>query len=329
MTDHHAPDAAGVSLNKTAGPLVDALLADAAALRLRVDTLANGSRIVDAGIAVRGGLEAGRRIAEICLAGLGAVRLSADSVFPDWPWQIEVSTSQPVLACLASQYAGWSLGNADPKFHALGSGPGRALAQREALFAELDYIDQAERACLVLETDRLPPVDVAEKVCADCGIEASNLTLILTPTGSLAGGVQIAARVVEVALHKAHELDFPLSAIVDGAGRAPLPPPTGDGLQAMGRTNDTILFGGQVQLWVDADDDSAEALARGLPSGGSPDYGRPFAEVFADYDYDFFKIDPMLFSPAKVAVTALKSGRTFHAGRLDDALLQRSFGGAA
>ncbi|MEO0975104.1 MAG: methenyltetrahydromethanopterin cyclohydrolase, partial [Pseudomonadota bacterium] len=99
-----------VSVNSLAAPLVDALLARAAALRLGVSTLA-GATVVDAGIEQRGGLEAGRIIAEICMGGLGTVSLQHLPAFRAWPWQVQVSTSQPVLACLASQYAGWSLGH--------------------------------------------------------------------------------------------------------------------------------------------------------------------------------------------------------------------------
>ncbi|MDX1606303.1 MAG: methenyltetrahydromethanopterin cyclohydrolase [Candidatus Competibacterales bacterium] len=319
-------DPAVLSVNHLSAPLVRRLLADAAALRLGVDRIpAGGAVLIDAGIRHQGGLEAGRRIAEICLAGLGTVRLTATGPFTAWPWQVEVATSHPVLACLASQYAGWSLGTDEPKFQALGSGPGRALAGREPLFETLGYRDRATSACLVLETDRFPPLALIDKICRDCGIDREALTLILTPTGSLAGVVQIAARVVEVALHKAHELQFPLERIVDALGSTPIPPPHPDGLQAMGRTNDTILFGGQVQLFVTGPDDEARQLAEQLPSSASRDYGRPFAEVFKAYDYDFFKLDPMLFSPARVIVTALDSGRSFRAGNRDEALLARSF----
>lgn len=319
-----------ISINALSAPLIDALIRDAARLRLKLTRLDNGCTLIDAGIECTGGLEAGRRIAALCMAGLGRVALRANPAFPDWPWQIEVATSQPVLACLASQYAGWSLGIDDParpgkSFHALGSGPARALAQREPLFAQLAYRDTAERSCLVLETDRYPPLALADKVARDCGIDPENLALILTPTGSLAGVVQIAARVVEVGLHKAHELGFPLHDIVDALGATPLPPPTGNGLEAMGRTNDTILFGGQIQLFVTGSDERAAALATQLPSSTSRDYGKPFARVFADYQYDFFQVDGLLFSPARVAVTALDSGRTFQGGRLDPALLNRSF----
>lgn len=305
-------------------------MANARRLRLGVERLENGTAIVDAGITQAGSLEAGCRIAAICMADLGRVRLGTSSHFANWPWQVEVVSSQPVLACMASQYAGWSLNVQTPeKFSALGSGPGRALARKEPLFEELGYQDEADRTCLVLETDRYPPLGLAQKVAADCGVDPAALTLILTPTGSLAGVVQISARIVEVAMHKAHELGFPLEAIVEGMGCAPLPPPVTDGLIAMGRTNDTILFGGQVHLFVRSADGDAQELARSLPSSNSRDYGKPFAEVFSDYNHDFFQIDPLLFSPAKVAVTALDSGETFHAGRLDADLLARSFGQGA
>ena len=321
--------AQGLSVNALSGPLVQALIIDADQLRVGVRRLGNGCTLVDAGIDCLGSLEAGRRIATICMAGLGDVRLRSSPLFPRWPWQVEVTTSQPVMACLASQYAGWSLNVEDGKaFQALGSGPGRALATKEPLFQELDYHDASDSTCLVLETDRIPPATLADKVSRDCGVAPDAVTLILTPTGSLAGAVQIAARVVEVALHKAHALGFQIDAIVEGVGSAPLPPPVSDALMAMGRTNDTILFGGQVHLFVTGPDQDAQNLAQRLPSRNSRDYGKPFAQVFADYEYDFFQIDPMLFSPAQISVTALESGRTYYEGGVDLALLERSFGEA-
>ncbi|HIE84959.1 MAG TPA: methenyltetrahydromethanopterin cyclohydrolase, partial [Dehalococcoidia bacterium] len=83
-------------------------------------------------------------------------------------------------------------------------------------------------------------------------------------------------------------------------------------LKAMSRTNDAILFAGQVQLFVDSDSSEAEQLANSLPSSASSDYGRPFGEIFKAVEYDFYKLDPMLFSPARVTVTSLKTGESFH-----------------
>ncbi|MFG1361546.1 methenyltetrahydromethanopterin cyclohydrolase [Xanthobacter pseudotagetidis] len=313
------------SLAAGARPLVAALVADAARLRLAVSRDPSGARIVDAGIAVPGGIEAGRRIAEICMGGLGRVALTPSDRFSPWSTLVSVSAEDPVLACLASQYAGWSLAAGD--FFALGSGPGRAVARVEPLFAELGYADAADAVTLVLETAQMPPGAVVAEIAARSGVPAEAVTLILTPTSSLAGTVQIVARTLEVALHKAHALHFPLERIVDGLASAPLPPPAPDFLAAMGRTNDAVLYGGEVHLFVAGPAEAARDLAARLPSSTSRDHGRPFADVFAGYGCDFYKVDAMLFSPARVTVSALEHGVSFTAGGFAPDLVARSFGG--
>jgi methenyltetrahydromethanopterin cyclohydrolase len=316
-----------LSINTLTGRLVDRLIADAAQLRISVSKGERGETLIDAGKAARGGIEAGLRIAEICLGGLGTVQLGPTGANPKWPFEISVRTSDPVMACLASQYAGWSLSHGEGKgaFFALGSGPARALARKEALFNDLDYQDRAARATLVLESDRAPPPEIADKVAAACGVKTQDLTFIFAPTQSLAGGVQVVARVLEVVLHKAHELKFPLARIVDGLGAAPLPPPHPDFVIAMGRTNDAIIYAGLTHLFVTGPADEAKALAEQLPSTTSRDHGRPFAEIFKACKGDFYAIDPMLFSPARAIVTAVETGETFRAGKIDDALLDASF----
>ena len=317
------------SVGRSAQPLLDALIEAAPALRLGVTRTAAGATMVDAGIEARGGLEAGRRIAAICTGGLGTVGLDAGSSFAEWPFRVTMSAADPVLACLGAQYAGWHLthGQGEGAYVAMASGPGRARAAHEDIFKELEYRDtEAGRAVLVLETDTAPPDALVDEVAAQCGLPPDALTFILTPTTSLAGTVQIVARVLEVALHKVHALGFPLHDVHDGMGTAPLAPPSPDFLTAMGRTNDAILFGGEIQLFVSGADDAARDLAATLPSSASRDYGQPFAAIFKEAGFDFYKIDPMLFSPARVVVTALDSGRTFHGGRLAPDLLARSFG---
>ena len=312
------------SINNLVEPLVSKLKKHTDSLGLMVSQLDNGTVIVDAGINAQGGLEAGCKIAEICMGGLGNVTLrSTTNLMDNWSWYVDVHSSNSVIACLASQYAGWNLSNGD--FNALGSGPGRAMGSKEPLFDELNYRDRADTACLVIESDVFPPVKVAENIAKQCGIDASNLTLIMTPTSSLSGCVQIVSRVLETALHKVHALDFDVMKVTDGAGSAPICPPSPDFMIAMGRTNDAILFAGQVHLFVNADDNDTEQLANQLPSSTSKDYGRPFSEIFQEVNYDFYKIDPMLFSPARVAVTSMLTGKTFHAGKLDKELLDKSF----
>jgi methenyltetrahydromethanopterin cyclohydrolase len=328
MSEAIAPLASSsLSVNAHVVPWVERLLREADALRVQVRRDDSGACIVDAGIAAAGSVAAGLLIGEICMGGFGTVGARSGAA-DGWPTWLDVRSSQPVLACLASQYAGWSLSASKEetgakKFFSLGSGPVRALAAKEPLFEQLGYRDRADRGVLVLEVDRAPPEVVMRKVQRDCALPAEALTVILTPTTSAAGTTQVVARVLEVALHKAHELGFALSHVVDGVATAPLPAASPDGVQAMGRTNDAILYGGRVHLSVRGSDDAARDLAQRLPSGNSSDHGRSFAEIFKHAGYDFYKIDPALFAPAEVWVSNLDSGNTWHGGALDMALLQR------
>ena len=320
-------DPAPISVNERAVKLVAGLVADAAELRIEVSRGELGEQLIDAGSKSLGSIAAGLRIAEICTGGLADVRLVPSAATPRWPWTIVARSSNPVIACLACQYAGWSLSlkEGEQSFFALGSGPARALAKREPLFEDLNYADSCKSATLVIESNRPPPAKVVAKVAQDCRVKPEDLTIVFAPTQSLAGSTQIAARALEVALHKAHELHFPLERIVDGMGAAPLSPPHPDFVTAMGRTNDAIIFGGQVQLFVIGPASEARALAGRLPSKASRDYGRPFAEIFKAVKGDFYAIDPMLFSPAKITVTALETGESFQSGEIDLSLLDASF----
>ncbi|TKT69353.1 methenyltetrahydromethanopterin cyclohydrolase [Aquamicrobium sp. LC103] len=311
-------------LNETAHRIADDMAGNAEHLRITVAEGPMGARLIDAGAAVLGSIEAGLGIARATMGGLGEVNAAIDRTAEKWPLNIEVRSSQPVLACLASQYAGWSL--SDGGYFAMGSGPARALARVEPLFSSLGYRERADAAVLVLETSEPPVEAIVEKVSQATGVAADRLTFIYAPTQSLAGTVQIVARVLEVALHKANDLGFPLERIVDGAGAAPLPAPHPDFLTAMGRTNDAIIYGGIVQLFVKGPAADAEALAEKLPSSASREYGEPFSDIFKRFKGDFYAIDPLLFSPAEVIVTAIETGETFRSGGRDLAMLERCLG---
>lgn len=320
-------DTPPMSINGRAAALVRNLVRDAIELKLDVSRGAAGELLIDAGSRVRGSTAAGLRVAEICMGGLGAVSLLQGAATPHWPWTIVSRSSNPVVACLASQYAGWRLTHreGDRSFFAMASGPGRALARKEPIFADINYRDGATIAIFVLEAASPPPHPVVLQVAEACGVGADELTFIYAPTQSLVGTTQIAARALEVALHKVHELKFPLERVVEGMAAAPLAPPHPDFITAMGRTNDAIIYGGQAHLFVTGAATDARALAEKLPSEGSRDYGRPFAEIFKRVNGDFYAIDPMLFSAAQVSVTALDSGETFRAGHVDTKLLDASF----
>jgi methenyltetrahydromethanopterin cyclohydrolase len=312
-----------ISLNDRAHELADRLAADAEAARVKVTTLSDGVRVIDCG---DGGFAAGRAFAEICMGGLGTVAYAPLVLDGTWFPGLTVTTDRPSVACLAAQYAGWRIDR--DGYFAMGSGPGRALIRAEDLYDDLDWDEDASAAVLCLETREAPPSAVADFVAERAGVPPEQLTLLMAPTASVTGSVQIAARVVETALHKLHELEFDVRRVVAGFGSCPLPPVAGDDMAALGRTNDAVLYGGQVHLTVESDDDDAlRELVERLPASASSDYGEPFGKVFKDADHDFYAIDPLLFSPAQIRLTSLGSGRSFEAGRVNLEVLERSFWG--
>ena len=312
-----------LGLNDRAWEMADRMAAHAAALRILARPLPGGARVIDAGIATPGGHAAGLALAEICMGGLGHVDYTPLAIGGDaWPG-VRVWTDHPAVSCMASQYAGWAI-QVD-KYFAMGSGPLRAHARVEReLFAKLGYAETAPRGVLVLETRNPPTEAVAAWVAAKAGLVPAHLTFVVAPTASLAGGVQITARILETGLHKMDTLGFDLKKIVSGIGTAPLPPVAKNDLRAIGRTNDCILYGGQAHYTVNADDVELAELVPRIPASASKDYGTPFYDIFKRYDGDFYKIDPLLFSPAEVWLTSVQSGKTYHAGRLNAEVLRAS-----
>jgi methenyltetrahydromethanopterin cyclohydrolase len=312
-----------LALNDRAAALADAMAADAERLRIAVTTV-GGARVLDCGVNVGGSLEAGRRLAEVCLAGLATVSLTSCDLGGLWLPAVEITTDHPVAACLASQYAGWLI-EADG-YRAMGSGPARALARAEReLFAKIAG-DTSDRAVLVLEARVLPGDRVTAVVAERCGVRPQALTILVAPTASLAGSVQIAARSVETGLHKMLALGFDPNQVQSATGLAPMAPVARNDLQAIGWTNDCILYGARAWFAVIADEAELAALVAKLPASASSDYGVPFAELFERYGRDFYKIDPLLFSPAQVSINNLGSGRVYTAGRVDAAVLRASLG---
>lgn len=286
-----------------------------------------GSLLIDAGAEITGSLQAGLLMANVCFGGAAEVAVTtedADRLASDIG--VLVRTDDPLRACLGAQYAGWPV--SVEKYFAMASGPMRMARGREDMLLELGLRETPQRAAGVLESDRLPELSVIESIAQQCGVAVDQLALIVAPSGSLAGSVQVIARSIETAMHKLHALGFDVRTIFSAAGIAPLAPPArpADTIGGIGRTNDAILYGGRVTLWVDCEQTAIDAVAEAVPSNASKDHGRPFAEIFKDYDYDFYKVDPHLFSPAVVTLINRRSGQTRRFGGIQSDILRASFG---
>ena len=285
-----------------------------------------GAEVLDCGVDQSGSLEAGLMLARLCMGEAGDVTLSAadpDRLVVDNA--VSVRTDRPVQACLGAQYAGWPIQNDD--YFAMGSGPMRLMRGQEDVLEDLRLSEAGEHVVGVLEADRLPNEAAIGLIAEQCGVKREGVHVAVASSTSLAGSVQVVARSVETAMHKLHALQFDVTSVISATGTAPLPPPAkpGDAVDGIGRTNDAMLYGARVTLWADTTDEAIEAVVDGVPSSSSPDHGQPFAAIFQQYDYDFYRVDPLLFSPAVVTIHNVRSGRTWTRGRLETDVLKRSF----
>ncbi len=312
-----------MKLNEKSLVIVQEMFRRCQELRVSVWDIDGGGRVLDCGIEAKGGLAAGMDLARVCLGGLGDVSLVPGEVAERPVPLVQVMTDHPIAACLASQYAGWQI--AEGKFFAMGSGPMRAAYGHEAIYDKIGFREKAAGVVGVLEGRKRPTPEVVAKLADACGVSRGDVTLLIAPTASLAGGVQVVARSVETALHKLSELPFDLNRIVSAFGTAPLPPVSADDLAAIGRTNDAILYGARVILYVTGDDDSLLEVGHQVPSSSSEDHGEPFSVIFERYNHDFYAVDPHLFSPAEVVFQNLETGRTHVFGGVEHEVMAKSF----
>ncbi len=315
----------GFSLNKLALRVVDEIIEKKDILRVNVFKSTSGATLIDFGVKVDGGYEAGVYAAKVCLAGLANITLRyhdyGDIVLP----VIDQFIEHPVLACMASQYAGWKVSHGE--FFAMGSGPARALAKKpKKLYKEIGYEEASDEAVLVLETYQVPGDEVLGMIAEKCGVSVSNLYVLLVPTNSLAGSIQISCRIAETGIHRLHVLHFPLDRIVSAAGMCPIAPLHPDPTVMMGRTNDALIYAGETYYTVRYEnEEELEGFVKEAPSDKSSSYGKPFYEIFKEAGYDFYKIDPGLFAPAKITINNIVTGKTFSSGKINIDVLRKSW----
>jgi methenyltetrahydromethanopterin cyclohydrolase len=315
-----------LSVNQTAWKLAQKLLDNPELYRVSVSKSTAGATIIDAGVKVPGGYQAGKILTELCLGGAGKVKLGFKTYDTlDMP-SITVSMDNPAVVALGSQFAGWRIKEGENI--AIGSGPARALALKpKDVYEEIGYKDQSDKAVLTLESNQLPTDMLIEKITTACNVTPQNLLIVVAPTASIAGIVQVTGRIVEVGIHKLKTVGLDPKVIRYAMGYAPISPLGQDFEVAMARTNDAILYGGTVYCSVDYDDEAAlQNIVNQVPSMVSKDYGKPFLQIFREAGKDFYKIDHGLFAPAVIIVNNAKTGRTFRAGKINPKVLAEALG---
>lgn len=327
--------ASKINLNNSALGLFKKMCDESDKYGITVEQTESGTTLIDAGIRAEGGFLAGERITEICLAGYGKATVSpvqyGDLVLPS----VFVQTDHPALSLLGSQFAGWQIkGDA---YSAIASGPARALALKpKDLYLKLNHREESDKAVLVLETEKAPPEPVIQQIALKCNVSPKNLFIVMFSTTSLSGITQVSGRVVETGLHKLERLELDPLMVKHAWGYAPIVPVHPNSGEAMGRTNDAILYGGVTNYTVDYDDEQKlEGIVKQAPSSASAmlqeakrlaQKNPRFLDIFKEAGFDFYKVDTNIFAPAVVAITNARTGKTFHAGALDVELMKNSLG---
>ena len=315
-----------ISVNEYGLDVFEEMMDYADELQVGIEELENGTTLIDAGVKEAGGFEAGLYVSRICMADLADITFSSFDLGKLIVPAIELTTDHPVIACMASQFAGWRIKVG--KFFGMGSGPARALSLNpKELYEKIDYKDEADEAVLVLESNKMPDDEVAATIAKACKVEPEDLYIVMVPTASIAGAVQISARGIETGVHRLEVLGMDITTIKHAHGLIPISPLVGDDLKCMGATNDCIMYCGRMSYAVEYENvDELKGYVKQVPSMNSKDYGQPFYVTFKNAGFDFYKIDPASFAPAEVTVNEMKSGKTFTSGKINPEVLLQSFG---
>jgi len=315
-----------ISVNEYGLEVFEDMMDLAEDLQVGIAELDNGTTLIDAGVEERGGFEAGLYVSRICMADLADITFSSFDLGKLVVPAVELTTDHPVIACMASQFAGWRIKVG--KFFGMGSGPARALSLNpKELYEEIQYTDDADEAVLVLESNTMPDAEVTAEIAKACNVEPEDLYIVVVPTASLAGSVQISARGIETGVHRLEVLGLDINRIKHAHGLIPISPLVGDDLKCMGSTNDCIMYCGRMYYSIDYEDvEELKGYVKSVPSMNSKDYGKPFYVTFKEAEFDFYKIDAASFAPAEVTVNELNSGKTFTSGKINPEVLLESFG---
>src|SRR5271157_726651 len=315
-----------ISVNKNVMPKVRYLIEHAEQLGCRHFRLESGAHIIDMGVEQKGGFEAGRLFAEITMADLATCHFT-NYVLPGdiSVLAVEMYTAEPLLACLCSQIGGYPLSSGD--FAAIGSGPGRAKAALDIdhSFHFTDYRDDSDEVVFGIQANHFPDEGMVRQVVWDCRVVPDNVYFLAHKTSSIVASIQVSARILEQTINKMVKKGFDLSTLEYARGFCLVAPLDRDPEAAMGKINDSLLYGGRSEFWVKWDDHKIQEILPKLVTESSKDYGRLFRDLFIEAGRDFYKMDLDIHSPASVQIVNMNSGKMFKAGRLREDLIKKSY----
>jgi len=315
------------SVNQESAKIVrEKIIPNAEILNCKVHQLKDGATVIDMGVEMPGGYQAGLLFTEAMIAGMGRLQFGnfvCGAI--DLP-SIDVYIDRPLTATLSTQFSGWKIKGKeiDGWINPIGSGPARAIARNDVFSQSWDYQDVHHEAVFGAQTVELPDEAVAEEIAQTCKVDPQNVYILAARTGSLAGSIQICSRTVEATCWRLTRKGFNTKNIISGMGTCPIAPPIKDELRAMDRVNTALLYGASVRYLVDCQDSEIESIIEALPFNASRRYGEEFINLFEEGKRDFYIVDKDVHTIARFEMTNLASGHTFRAGVLREDLMEKS-----
>ncbi|MBN1330227.1 MAG: methenyltetrahydromethanopterin cyclohydrolase [Candidatus Heimdallarchaeota archaeon] len=314
------------TMNEAAQDLFEEMLEMLEVLKAQIVETNLGPIILDLGLKAPGGYMAGEYVIQVCLGGQAEVSLGMKTYSNDLSLPtVTVLSDFPAIASMGSQFAGWSIDVAGYK--AMASGPIRIFSKKpKHIFELLDIKEEFDQTVIVLETSNYPTDAVLRYISERCRKSLQNISIIITPTTSIAGTTQIAGRSIETAIHKLMDLGMDITKIISGSGTCPIAPlAKKDNDLMIGRTNDMLIYGSDVYLQVDYKNEKELLgyLEKAI-SSTSPSYGKLFYDIVKEAKGDFYNIDKSLFAPAKLTVNNIETGKTYSYGRINSDMLIKS-----
>ncbi len=316
------------SVNQEAVRIVkEQIIPRAEMLNCKVHTLENGATVIDMGVNVPGGYQAGKLFVEATIGGMGVVQFGEFKLGDIELPSIDVYIDRPQEATLVSQFSGWKMDTIDPETNivSIGSGPARAIAKNDIFSSYWDYTDIHHEAVFGAQTTVLPDEAVAEQIAKECNLPTENIYILAARTGSLTGSIQICSRTVEASTWRICRKGFDLKNIISGMGTCPIAPVSSSELIAMDRTNTALLYGVTVRYTVDCEDSEIEEVLEQLPFNASKRFGEDFLDIYEEGKRDFYIVDKDIHTVAYYEFNNVRTGNAFSAGELREDKLKISF----
>ena len=145
------------SINELAVKVVKEIITRQEEIGVKVIKMKCGTTLIDMGLHAKGSNEAGILFTRVTLGDMATVNLGTWRLNDDFSFgSVELFVTEPLIACLASQIAGWQLGTGE--FATIGSGPARAQAviPTDTYLNMTPYRDRNDEVVLCIQDIRYP-----------------------------------------------------------------------------------------------------------------------------------------------------------------------------